>query len=197
MSPSTRSKSASQSSPETGDATAKGKDTPFRAEDPERAPEESVEVELELSRERLWGWAIGGVIVGLLLIWKLGTVGVWAGYVMIALGLYRAFLLVQTFRHPPGTISVSPNGVKLPRGLHRGAPLEIAPKDVTACYFLRKSVPWNRAAPVLVIELGERALLYPRDWFASEADQRHVVHALISHCPVLTEAAAKAKAAAS
>ena len=136
------------------------------------------------------------MILGILLIWKLGTVGVWAGYVLIALGLYRTYLLVQTFRHPPGTIAVGDDKIALPRGLHRGAPLEVAPKDVTAVYFLRRSVPWNRAAPVLVVELGERALIYPRDWFASEADQRHVVHVLISHCPVLTEAAAKAKASA-
>ena len=47
-------------------------------------------------------------------------------------------------------------------------------------YFLRRSVPWNRAAPVLVVELGERRSLFPRDWFASEADQRHVVHALLA-----------------
>src|SRR5438105_4606314 len=87
MSPSTRSKSASQSSPATGDA-AEGSGGAVDDHDP-------VEIELEISRERLWGWAIGGVIVGLLLVWKLGTVGVWAGYVVIALGLYRAFLLVQ------------------------------------------------------------------------------------------------------
>ena len=162
-----------------------------------RASGTGIDVELELSRERLWGWAIGGVILGILLVWKLGTVGVWAGYVLIALGIYRAYLLVQTFRHPPGTISVGPDKIRLPRGLHRGAPLQVTPNEVTACYLLRKSVPWNRAAPVLVIELGPRALVYPRDWFASEADQRNVVSALLSHCPVLSEAAAKAKAPAS
>jgi hypothetical protein len=36
---------------------------------------------------------------------------------------------------------------------------------------------------VLVVELGERALLYPRDWFATEADQRRVVHALVAQLP--------------
>ncbi len=121
-----------------------------------------------------------------MLVLELGTVGVWAGYVMIAVGLYRAYQLVQSYRHPVGTIVVSPKQVKLPRGLHRGAPVEVAPSDVTAVYFLRRSVPWNRAAPVLVVELGERALIYPRDWFASEADQRHVVHALLTHCPIKT-----------
>jgi hypothetical protein len=31
----------------------------------------------------------------------------------------------------------------------------------------------------LIIELGERAMAFPRDWFASEADQRHVIHAVL------------------
>jgi hypothetical protein len=34
---------------------------------------------------------------------------------------------------------------------------------------------------VLVVELGEKAMAFPRDWFATEADQRHVVHALLAH----------------
>lgn len=121
-----------------------------------------------------------------MLVLELGTVGVWAGYVLIVYGLYRAFQLVQSYRHPVGTIVVSDQHVKLPRGLHRGEPLEVKPGDITAVYFLRRSVPWNRAAPVLVVELGERAMLYPRDWFASEADQRQVVHALLAHCPIKT-----------
>jgi hypothetical protein len=52
---------------------------------------------------------------------------------------------------------------------------------VTASYFLRRSVPWNRASPELVVELGDKAMAIPRDWFATEADQRHVVHALLAH----------------
>src|SRR4051794_14304028 len=129
MSSSTRSKPASQSSPVTG---------PEADVQETRSSGGGLEVELEVARERLWGWAIGGVILGLLLVWKLGTVGVWAGYVLIALGLYRAYLLVQTFRHPPGTIAVGADKIKLPRGLHRGAPVEAAPGEVTACYLLRK-----------------------------------------------------------
>ena len=127
---------------------------------------------------------------------ELGTVAVWVGWVLILIGLYRGWQVVQSYRHPPGTIEVSAKQVTLPRGLHIAKPLVVEPKEVTAVYFLRRSVPWNRHAPVLVVELGERALAYPRDWFASEAEQRHVVHALVSHCPVLREAAAKAKAAA-
>jgi len=107
-------------------------------------------------------------------------VGVWAGYVLVALGLFRAYQLVMSYRYPAGTIVVSERQVSLPRGLHRPRPLEVAPKDVTAVYFLRRSVPWNRSAPVLVIEVGDKAMTFPRDWFASEADQRHVVHALLA-----------------
>ncbi|MDB4956449.1 MAG: hypothetical protein JWO36_4018 [Myxococcales bacterium] len=119
-----------------------------------------------------------GVLLGILLVWKLGTVGVWGGYLLIAIGLFRAFQLVQTFLHPAGKIVVSDKEVVLPRGLHRGHPVKVRPSDVTAVYFLRRSVPWNRSAPVLIVELGDRAMAFPRDWFASEADQRHIVHAL-------------------
>ena len=184
MSPSPRSKHASQTSPATGEETD------------DKNTADPVEIELEVSRQRTIGWAIGGVIGGLLLVLKLGTVGVWAGYVLIALGLYRAFQLVQSYRNPPGTIRVTDKEVTLPRGLHMTKPVVVPPAEVTAVYFLRRSVPWNRHAPVLVVELGPRALAYPRDWFGSEADQRRVVHALLRHCPVPGEAAEKARAAA-
>jgi hypothetical protein len=179
MSPSTKSKPASPSSPATGDES---KD-PFRKEDPDRAPTETVEIDLEVSRQRWIAWAIGGTVGGVLLILKLGTVGVWAGYLVVALGLLRAYQLVMSFVHPAGKIVIGPKQVSLPRTIHRGNPLVVEASKVTAIYFLRRSVPWNRSAPVLVIELGEQALAYPRDWFVSEADQRRVVRAILSHLP--------------
>ena len=133
-----------------------------------------------MSRQRIAGWAIGGTIVGILLILELGTVAVWGGFVLVAIGLFRSFQLAQTFMRPAGTIVVSDKEVSLPRGLHTTNPLVVAPKDITAVYFLRRSVPWNRSAPVLIIEVGDKAMVFPRDWFASEADQRHVVHALLA-----------------
>src|SRR5450432_1200037 len=173
MSTSTRSKAASGSSPTDGVA-----ETPFRADDKERAPLETVEVELEASRQRLISWTVFGIVFGTLLVWKLGTVAVWAGWVLIALGLFRGYQLALSFIHPAGTIVVSEKHVVLPRKLHRPNPFDVKPSEVTAVYFLRRSVPLYHAAPVLVVELGSRAILYPRDWFATEADQRHVVHAL-------------------
>lgn len=116
---------------------------------------------------------------------KLGTVGVWAGYILIALGVWRGYQLAMSLIHPPGKFVVGQKQITLPRGAHRPRPLVVEPSAVTAVYFLRRSVPWNRSAPVLVVELGPTAMAYPRDWFASEADQRHVVHALLSHLPAV------------
>lgn len=160
-----RSKVVSQSSPETGDAR--------------RDEGSGLAIELEVSRNRYAGWTVFGLVFGALLIWKLGTVGQWAGGVLMVIGAIRAYQLLQTFLNPPGTIVVGKNEVELPRGLCMSRPLKVAPREVTAVYFLRRSVPWNRSAPVLVVELGPKAMAFPRDWFASEADQRHIVHALL------------------
>lgn len=158
----------SQSSPATG----------AEAEAP--LPRETTEIELEASRQRMIAWAIGGTIGGVLMILEFGTVGVWAGFAVLAWGLVRAVQLALTIIYPAGSIKVTSSEVVLPRGVHRPHPLKVMPKDVTAVYFLRRSVPWNKSSPVLVVELGDKAMAYPRDWFASEADQRHVVHALLA-----------------
>lgn len=187
-----RSKPASEKSPEAGNApdpvvaSADGKgdkagDDVAPAKD-KRTP---TTIQLEVSRQRSLGWTVFGLIVGALLIWKLGTVGVWGGVVLVAMGVYHAWNLVQTLLHPPGTIVVSDREVSLPRGLCMPRPVKARPQDITAAYFLRRSVPWNTASPVLIVELGAKAMAFPRDWFASEADQRHVIHHLRSLLPKL------------
>jgi hypothetical protein len=186
-----RSKPESPSSPDRGevpdDDSPKGEirdDAPAKSDDKGAKSKKrsgNVEVKLEVSRQRAIGWTVFGLIVGALLVWKLGTVGKWVGVGLMLVGAFRAWQLIQTYLHQPGTIKVTDNAVTLPRGLCMPRPLEVKPSDVTAVYFLRRSVPWNRSAPVLVVELGGKALAYPRDWFSSEADQRHVVHALLKN----------------
>lgn len=189
MSPSRRSESASPSSRKTGAETdtvdPTGDDD---GDDAAAAPVDALAIELETSRQRPAGWTVFGIVAGSLLVWKLGTVGVWSGILLIVIGVFRAWELVQSYRYPAGTIRVSSREVVLPRGLHVPDPVRIAPADVTAVYFLRRAVPMNRAAPVLVVEVGKRAIAYPRDWFASEADQRNVVHALLSLRPAEPDA---------
>src|SRR3954471_21504402 len=116
MSPSTKSKPESPSSRATGPET---EDKGEKSSTPGRTS-----VELEPSRQRQITWAIGGTIGGILLILKFGTVGVGAGYALIAIGLFRAYQLVMTFVNPAGTITVTDTKVVLPRGLHRGNPVE-------------------------------------------------------------------------
>jgi hypothetical protein len=189
MSPSTKSKPASQSSPATG-AESKSEDS--RAKD----GKDQVKIDLELSRQRWIAWTIGGICGGILLILKLGTVGIWVGVVLIALGILRGYFLAMSLIHPAGSIIVTPTQVTLPRAAHRPKPLVVEPSAITAVYFLRRSVPWNRSSPVLIIELGDNAMVYPRDWFASESDQRQVVHALRAHLPDVRTEPTKADAKA-
>jgi hypothetical protein len=172
MSPSTRSKPASASSPATGGESKAG-------------AAETVTIDLEVSRQRWIGWTLGGIVGGILLVLKLGTVGVWGGYVLIALGVWRGYQLAMSFLHPAGKFIVGPSQITLPRGAYRPRPIVVEPSAIKSVYFLRRSVPWNRSSPVLIIEVGDTAHVYPRDWFASEADQRHLVGALRSHLPAL------------
>jgi len=206
MSSSTRSKSASPSSPRTGSATDAADGSPIPVppddepgadapaveatddDDAERAddvatPKGTVEIELEVSRQRSLLWTVCGTAIGILLITQLGTVGVWFGFLLIGISALHLINLIQTLLYPPGTIVVTERSVTLPRGLCKPRPIEVKPADVTAAYFLRRSVPWNRSSPVLIVELGPRAMVFPRDWFASEADQRHVIHALLRGRP--------------
>jgi hypothetical protein len=89
-----------------------------------------------------------------------------------------AWAFARTVIFAPGTIIVDGSQVVLPRGLCRSKPATFARDRVEHVYLLRRAVPWTRAAPVLVIEADGKAFSYPRDWFASEADQRRVIRAL-------------------
>src|SRR6185436_10070350 len=115
MSPSMRSKPASESSRVTGmtsdapdpadrEADAPPPETTARSTGPEKprtGRRSTLAIELEVSRQRSAGWTIFGLVLGALLIWKLGTVGVWAGVALVLAGVYHAWSLLQTFRYPP------------------------------------------------------------------------------------------------
>jgi hypothetical protein len=129
-------------------------------------------------RWRHLGWAAGGVVVGVILILKLGAVGQGLGVVLIGIGLLAAYAFARTLLFPAGTIRVGDETVELPRGLCKGEPARFKVEEIKHAYLLRRAVPWTRAAPVLVVEAGERAYSYPRDWFLTEADQRRIVREL-------------------
>ena len=142
------------------------------------SPGERLEILLEHMRWRHFAWAIFGVLGGAILIWKMGTVAQWVGIGLIGLGLWATYQFTRTLLFDAGAIVVDGRRVMLPRGVCRGKPIEVERGKVAHAYLLRRAVPWTRAAPVLVIEAGDHAYTFPRDWFATEADQRRVIHAL-------------------
>lgn len=158
--------------------TGKAARPAVRQGEEEPRPGSDLHVGLEHMRYRHLSWMGFGVVLGSLLIWKLGTVGQWVGVVLILVGAFATYSFVRTLIYPPGTISITGAGVELPRGLCRGEPAKFAIGDIEHAYLLRRSVPWTRAAPVLVIEAKGRAFTYPRDWFLTEADQRRIVREL-------------------
>ncbi|HUQ06422.1 MAG TPA: hypothetical protein VM261_28155 [Kofleriaceae bacterium] len=140
---------------------------------------ERVSVELAHTRGAHLRWTLIGGVLGVACVLALGTLGKAVGVVLLLTAAWAGFKLFLTYRHPPGTIVIDGDDVALPRGLCQGEPSRVKRGDVTSAYFLRRSVPWTRAAPVLVVEAGGKAYAYPRDWFTSESDQRRVLDALI------------------
>lgn len=140
---------------------------------------ESTTVYLASDRTRRMSWMLGGCVLGALLVLKFGTVAAAIGALLLAIGLYHSWFFVQTLLREPGKVVVDGRTVLLPTGLCAGEPEKVAASELGAAYFLRHAVPWNRSAPVLVIEAGTRAFLYPRDWFTSESEQRRIMHALL------------------
>lgn len=137
-----------------------------------------VEVALEHARWRAAMWTGIGLGFGLLLLVKLGTVGQLVGVLSCAAALVPLRGFVMTLLHPPGTLRVAADEVTLPRGLCRPEPLTLPIGEIRHAYFLRRAVPWTRTGPVLVVETDHGTFQYPRDWFATDSDQRRVAAAL-------------------
>lgn len=162
----------SAASPATG-AESKPERRSARRGQRKQAPETEIEVNLEHGRWRHFGWMLFGIVGGALLIWQLGVVGKWVGVGLLVVAVLNLRRFVMTLVHEAGRIEVG-DQVSLPRGLCKASPLVLPIEEVRHAFFLRRAVPWTRAGPVLIIEAGEHILGYPRDWFASDSDQRRV-----------------------
>lgn len=141
-------------------------------------PEAPLEVHLEHSRWRHFGWSVFGLVAGAVLIWKLGLVGKWVGAFLMLVGAWAGYHFARTLTRPPGRILIDLDKVTLPAGLCRGPEHTFDLDQVRHAFFLRRAVPWTRTGPVLVVEVAEHTFAYPRDWFASESDQRRVATVL-------------------
>jgi hypothetical protein len=141
----------------------------------------SIEVTLEHARWRHLSWSLFGLIAGLLLVLRLGTVGQVIGATLVLVALRNGYLFVRTLLYPSGTIVVEPEQVVLPLGLCRNQSRTVPMSEVKHAFFLRRAVPWTRTAPLLIVEAGGHPHIYPRDWFASESDQYRVVRTIRQH----------------
>ncbi len=144
-----------------------------------RADGAPFEVTLVHARKTNAGWALFGLLFGLLLLWKLAIVGQVVGVIFLVVAALAAKSFIFTVINPPGTIEVADDKLTLPDGLCRGRSSDFTYDQVKHAFFLRRAVPWTRAGPVLVVEAGDLAFTYPRDWFASESEQHRVLHGIL------------------
>jgi hypothetical protein len=133
---------------------------------------------MQHARWRHFGWVFFGLVVGCFLLWKFGAVGKGVGVVMLGMGIHHGVSFLRTILHPPGTFHLKKDALVLPAGLCRGTNIELSESELHHVFFLRKAVPWTKAGPVLVIEARGQVHTYPRDWFASDSDQRRIALAL-------------------
>ncbi len=129
-------------------------------------------------RGRHLGWVLFGGIAGGALLWRFGTLGQGIGLLLLLIAAQQGYRLAKTLLRAPGTFRVNGEDVTLPTGLCSGQELSLTRAWVAHAYFLRRSVPWTQAGPLLIVEAKGAAYSFPRDWFASDSEQRRVEMAL-------------------
>ncbi len=168
----------SEASPATG-AETKARDRPLaRRKRRVAAAAGPTAVDLEHARMRHLTWCAVGVLLGGVLLLKLGIVGKLIGIALLVLGAIAGRAFVMTLLHSAGRIEVNEDDVTLPRGLCHAKAETLPVSDLRHAYFLRRAVPWTRSGPLLVVETSQGVFSYPRDWFATDSDQRRIAMAL-------------------
>ncbi len=137
-----------------------------------------IEIELEHGRGRHIGWIAFGAVLGTLFVLMLGSIGQYVGGLLLLIALLQAVSAARTFMHKPGTFHVTEDEISVPTGLCSGQQVSLTSSQLQHAFFLRRAVPWSKAGPILVVEAEGKAYSYPRDWFASDSDQRRVATAL-------------------
>ncbi len=138
----------------------------------------TVAIQLEHGRSRHLGWLGIGVAGGVILLLFLGAVGKVIGLLLLLMALASGVSVLRTLRHEAGTIRIAADHAELPAGLCRGEIVKVPLAELKHAYMLRRALPLSRAGPVLAVETERGSFAYPRDWFASESDQRRVEMAI-------------------
>jgi hypothetical protein len=168
----------SEGSPATGNGPDRGKGRQGKGTRKRTNASEPASAPLHHARWRHLSWAVALIALGIVLIVKVGAVGKAIGLVALLFALREGWLFACTLLYPPGQIEVDADHVTLPRGLCRPNPVTLPVTQVQHAFFLRRTVPWTTTGPVLVVETELETFSYPRDWFATDSDQRRIVTAL-------------------
>jgi hypothetical protein len=124
-------------------------------------------------RHFIWAVILGGL--GGVLVASFGGTGRIVGLVLVALAVSPTLEFVRTLAHEAGAIGVSAQAVKLPPRVCAGRHADVPLDCVKHAYFVRRELPFMTTGPLLVVETTHGSFAYPRDWFASESDQRRLV----------------------
>ena len=137
-------------------------------------PEGPVRVELVHARWTHFLWFVSWAILAGFLAWKFGDVGKILGVMVGYFGVTALWEFAKTLLHAPGRIVVDEEVVLTSR-LCSGREVKMPLADVRHAYLLRRYLPTNTAGPLLVVETKRGAFEYPRNWFATELEQRSIV----------------------
>jgi hypothetical protein len=144
----------------------------------EEAPETTLEIDLKASPMRHLLWGAVGLVIGGVMIARMGVLGWVLGGAVALAGLVAARSFVRTLLHKPGTIAVRDDEVVLPTELCSGQTQTMPLAELRHAYLLRRALPFNKTGPVLVVETRRGVFQYPRDWFEGETDQQRVSQTL-------------------
>ena len=144
-----------------------------------------VEIDLRHGRWRHFRWGMASLALGVLLVLRLDGWVKLAGVLLALGGVRPSIAFVRTLLHPAGSIVVRPGQVTLTPWLCSGTALHLPISEVHNAYVLHRTLPWTTSGPVLVIEADQGAWEYPRDWFATDGDQRRILGALNRQLGVL------------
>lgn len=142
-----------------------------------------VELEFCPARGKHVGWLAVALLLGALFVFGLGGFGTLVGGALLLWGGYHGYQLANKTLRTPQVIRISKKEVRLPRHAFGDDAILAAADEVKHAFFLRRAVPLFHAPPVLVVDLGDETILYPRDWFPSDGDQERCAAALRANLP--------------
>ena len=137
-----------------------------------------LEVELDNALYQHLTWVGIGSVAGTLMIWRLGLLAQGIGIFLIALVMLRAYKFVRALLRPAGTFRIDKKKVVLPVGICSGHEQTFDLSEIRHAYCLRRASGWTRGGPHLVVEAGDQAYVYPREWFLSDSDQYHIAETI-------------------